>query len=62
MHRLTAQPDPGVLHDPSGQALRRLGLTTTDTALLLVRPDGHVGFRTAELADPGLPAYLARWL
>lgn len=62
VHRLTAQPDPGVLHDPSGQALRRLGLTTAETAVLLVRPDGHVGFRATDPADPGLPAYLARWL
>jgi 2-polyprenyl-6-methoxyphenol hydroxylase-like FAD-dependent oxidoreductase len=59
-HRLARQPAPGVLHDPSGEALARLGVT--HTAHYLVRPDGHIGYRNAGTDLDGLERYLARWL
>ncbi|HEY8717836.1 FAD-dependent monooxygenase [Pengzhenrongella sp.] len=58
VHRLTQDAAPGVLHDPSGLVLRRLGFTGTRSGHLLVRPDGYLGHRGGtNLA--GLDAYLA---
>ncbi|MGS2616113.1 FAD-dependent monooxygenase [Micromonospora sp. LZ34] len=62
VHRLTANDGAGVLHDPTGRALRRLGLTPADTAAWLVRPDGHVGYRSGGTNLDGLTRYLAQWL
>ena len=62
VHQLTAQNTPGALHDPTGQALRRLGLTAQHTAQYLVRPDGHVGYRAGGTDVTGLARYLGRWL
>jgi len=62
VHHLTAQDTPGALHDPTGQALRRLGLTAQHTAQYLVRPDGHVGYRAGGTDVTGLARYLGRWL
>jgi len=62
VHHLTMQNTPGALHDPDGQALRRLGLTARDTAQYLVRPDGHVGYRAGGTDTIGLARYLGRWL
>jgi len=45
VHHLTAQQPAGPLRDPRGEALKRLGLTPGHTAMYLVRPDGHVGYR-----------------
>ena len=62
MHHLTAHNTPGALHDPNGQALRRLGLTPTQTAHYLLRPDGHVGYRAGGTNLTGLTRYLKYWL
>jgi len=62
VHHLTMQNTPGALHDPDGQALRRLGLTARDTAQYLVRPDGHVGYRAGGTDAAQLARYLGRWL
>jgi 2-polyprenyl-6-methoxyphenol hydroxylase-like FAD-dependent oxidoreductase len=60
VHQLTREATPGALHDLDGQAFRRLGVT--DTALYLIRPDGHIGYRSAGTDLDGLQNYLARWL
>jgi 2-polyprenyl-6-methoxyphenol hydroxylase-like FAD-dependent oxidoreductase len=62
VHRLSATAAPGVLHDPDGRTLRRLGLATGDTAVYLVRPDGHIGYRSGGADPAGLAGYLRRWL
>jgi len=59
---LSAQATPGALHDPDGQALRRLGLSAREIAQYLVRPDGHIGYRAGGKDLAGVAAYLARWL
>jgi hypothetical protein len=62
VHRLTGEPDPDALYDPTGMALARLGVPAKRIAVLLVRPDGHIGFR-ASIADmQTLVAYLDHWL
>jgi 2-polyprenyl-6-methoxyphenol hydroxylase-like FAD-dependent oxidoreductase len=60
VHHLTRQAAPGVLHDPDGAALARLGVP--EVAHYLVRPDGHVGYRAAGTDLDGLERHLARWL
>jgi 2-polyprenyl-6-methoxyphenol hydroxylase-like FAD-dependent oxidoreductase len=62
VHHLTAQNAPRALHDPDGQALRRLGLTARHTAQYLVRPDGHIGYRAGGADATELARYLGRWL
>jgi len=62
VHHLTVQNTPGALHDPAGQALRRLGLTARHAAQYLVRPDGHVGYRAGNNDTTELARYLSRWL
>ncbi len=62
VHQLSALNTPGALHDPAGQALRRLGLGAQHTAQYLVRPDGHVGYRAGGTDLSGLARYLGRWL
>jgi 2-polyprenyl-6-methoxyphenol hydroxylase-like FAD-dependent oxidoreductase len=62
LHHLTPQDTPGALHDPDGQALRRLGLSARHTAQYLVRPDGHVGYRAGGTNAAELARYLSRWL
>jgi len=62
VHHLTAQHTGGALHDPAGQALRRLGLNARHAAQYLVRPDGHVGYRAGGTDATELARYLARWL
>lgn len=57
---LRRRPEPGALHDPNGQALARLGCAAA--AQLLVRPDGHVGYRCAGTDLHGVIGYLDRWL
>jgi hypothetical protein len=46
----------------SDTAMHRLGLTATDHAIYLVRPDGHIGYRTGSSDTTELSAYLRRWL
>ena len=53
---------PGVLHDPDGAALRRLGLSRADVAQFLIRPDGHIGYRAGDTDFSGLESYVDRWL
>jgi 2-polyprenyl-6-methoxyphenol hydroxylase-like FAD-dependent oxidoreductase len=62
IHRLDAADTPGTLLDPDGQAHSRLGLTTGDLATYLIRPDGHVGYRSGGADLTGLHTYLRRWL
>ena len=62
VHHLTDQNTPGVLHDPDGQALRRLGLTARHAAQYLIRPDAHVGYRAGGTDATELGRYLGRWL
>lgn len=61
-HHLSSQQTPGVLHDATGKALGRLGLEPQDTALYLLRPDGHIGYRAGQSGGTELPRYLDRWL
>ncbi|MGH9212002.1 MAG: FAD-dependent monooxygenase [Acidimicrobiales bacterium] len=62
VHRLTRQPTPGSLHDPTGHAHTRLGLSTTDRAAHhLIRPDGHIAYRATGTNLDGLRLYLDRW-
>jgi 2-polyprenyl-6-methoxyphenol hydroxylase-like FAD-dependent oxidoreductase len=60
--RLGADSAPGAWHDPDGRALRRLGLSADDVALYLVRPDGHVGYRSGTAGVTEMSGYLNRWL
>jgi hypothetical protein len=62
VHHLTTRGTPGALQDPDGRAHRRLGLAAGDTAVYLVRPDGHIGYRSAGHDLTGLRSYLRRWL
>lgn len=60
IHRLDRHDSGNVLFDPKGLLLRRLRVRAN--AVLVIRPDGHIGCR-ADDGDVG-PAerYLARWL
>jgi 2-polyprenyl-6-methoxyphenol hydroxylase-like FAD-dependent oxidoreductase len=60
VHRLAREPAPGVLHDLYGQAFARLGVD--GAAQYLVRPDGHIGYRSDGTELVGVDRYLARWL
>lgn len=55
VHRLTRVPAPGVLADPQGRLLRRLG---RGTAVYLIRPDRYVGYRSAGPDLAGVAGYL----
>jgi 2-polyprenyl-6-methoxyphenol hydroxylase-like FAD-dependent oxidoreductase len=54
--------DAQVLRDPTGTAMRRLGVANRAHAVYLVRPDGHVGYRSGSIDRDGLTAYLRRWV
>jgi 2-polyprenyl-6-methoxyphenol hydroxylase-like FAD-dependent oxidoreductase len=60
VHRLTADATTGDLHDIDGHAFARLGVEAA--AQYLVRPDGHLGYRSGGTDLGGLERYLARWL
>jgi 2-polyprenyl-6-methoxyphenol hydroxylase-like FAD-dependent oxidoreductase len=63
LHRLTRHPAAGSLHDPDGTAHRRLGIDQPGaTAHHLIRPDGHLTYRSAGNNLAGLHAHIARWL
>ena len=49
-------------YELSDAAMRRLGLAATDHANYLVRPDGHIGYRTDSSDSTDLTAYLHHWL
>ncbi|MER6593340.1 hypothetical protein ABT214_16095, partial [Micromonospora purpureochromogenes] len=61
VHRLTESDSTGGAV-PAARALRRLGLAPGASAAYLVRPDGHVGYRSGGTDLTGLTAYLDRWL
>ncbi|MFI6263204.1 FAD-dependent monooxygenase [Micromonospora sp. NPDC051006] len=56
VHRLTGTGDAVSL------ALRRLGLASGATGQYLIRPDGHIGYRSDGTNLTGLIAYLNQWL
>jgi hypothetical protein len=60
MHHLTREATPGALHDVAGRAFARLGVVTT--AQYLIRPDGHIGYRSGGSDLDGLLHHLIRWL
>lgn len=43
-------------------ALHRLGMNTQEPAVLLVRPDGHIGYRGSGADTASLKSYLDRWI
>jgi 2-polyprenyl-6-methoxyphenol hydroxylase-like FAD-dependent oxidoreductase len=59
VHRLARDTAAGALHDACGEALARLGVE--QAAQYLVRPDGHIGYRSGGTDLRGLERYLARW-
>ena len=59
VHRLTREAAAGVLHDAEGRAFARLGVESA--AQYLVRPDGHIGYRSGGTDLRGIERYLARW-
>jgi hypothetical protein len=60
VHRLTRKAEPGVLLDPTGEALTRLH---ADKPIhYLVRPDGHIGYRNSGTNLHGAVGHLTRWL
>jgi 2-polyprenyl-6-methoxyphenol hydroxylase-like FAD-dependent oxidoreductase len=60
IHRVASEPRPDTLGDATGEAFSRLGVRRA--AQYLVRPDGHVAFRSAGTDLTGLESYLAQWL
>ena len=64
VRRLAGNEGSGELVDRDGKALSRLGVTGSESALYLIRPDGHVAYRAGpdRLGLIGLRAYLAQWL
>ncbi|MGN9913971.1 FAD-dependent monooxygenase [Phytohabitans sp. LJ34] len=52
----------GVLTDPDGRLLHRLGVAPGAAAQYLVRPDGHVAYRAGAGDLGGLVRVLDRWL
>ncbi|WP_346533719.1 FAD-dependent monooxygenase [Micromonospora sp. DPT] len=61
VHRLTESDTTGGAV-AAARALRQLGLAPGASAAYLVRPDGHVGYRSGGTELAGLTAYLDRWL
>jgi len=59
-HRLAREAAADVLHDVRGEAFARLGVE--QAAHYVVRPDGHIGYRSDATDLGGLERYLARWL
>jgi hypothetical protein len=60
VHRLARDTAAGALRDARGDAFARLGVE--GAAQYLVRPDGHIGYRSGATDLRGLERYLARWL
>ncbi len=55
-----AAADPNVIQDVSGLAFERLGLSVRRPEILVVRPDGHIGFRSRGTDITGAAEYLDR--
>jgi hypothetical protein len=62
LHHLSRHPGVDVLHDPTGEALDRLAMSAETSAALLVRPDGHIGYRGGMADRRPLIGYLEHWL
>ena len=62
MHRISPRTRRTWCHDPDGKVLHRLGLGPGDAAHYLVRPDGHIGYRSSGTDLAGLDGYLRHWL
>jgi hypothetical protein len=60
VHRLTRKAAAGILHDVRGEAFARPGVERVPQHL--VRPDGHIGYRSGGTDLRGLERHLARWL
>jgi 2-polyprenyl-6-methoxyphenol hydroxylase-like FAD-dependent oxidoreductase len=60
VHRIAREATAGVLLDDRGEAFARLGVE--HAAHYLVRPDGHIAYRSGATGLDGLERYLARWL
>jgi 2-polyprenyl-6-methoxyphenol hydroxylase-like FAD-dependent oxidoreductase len=58
VHHLTRDPTPGVLEDPSGDGLARLGVV--GAAHYLVRPDGYIAYRARGTDPTELSGLLSR--
>ena len=62
-HRLSRRDAPDGIVDVAGHAHTRLGLVKYDNAAqLLVRPDGHIGYRAYGGNLSGVQTYLDHWL
>lgn len=57
--KLTAS-GPGVIEDVSGLAFERLGLSPRRPEVLVIRPDGYIGYRSSGTDITGAVAYLER--
>ncbi|HEX6337665.1 MAG TPA: FAD-dependent monooxygenase [Jiangellaceae bacterium] len=57
VRRLT-RDDPGALLDHTGELWRRLGADDSSVVHYLVRPDGHIGYRSGGTDLSGVHAYL----
>ena len=55
-----AAADPSQIQDVSGLAFERLGLSVRRPEILVVRPDGHIGFRSQGTDITGVVEYLNR--
>ncbi|WP_104104950.1 FAD-dependent monooxygenase [Arthrobacter sp. 08Y14] len=55
-----AVADPAEIQDVSGLAFERLGLSVRRPEILVVRPDGHIGFRSQGTDITGAVQYLDR--
>ncbi|WP_312178561.1 FAD-dependent monooxygenase [Arthrobacter sp.] len=51
---------PGIIQDISGMAFKRLGLSARRPEVILVRPDGYIGYRSSGTNINGAVAYLER--
>ncbi|HKE66339.1 MAG TPA: FAD-dependent monooxygenase [Micromonosporaceae bacterium] len=59
-HLSESDPDVEVVLNPV--AMRRLNLRPHEDAVYLVRPDGHIGYRSRQQQADDLAEYLDRWL
>ena len=57
--KLTAS-GPGIIEDVSGLAFERLGLSPRRPEVLVIRPDGYIGYRSSGTDITGAVAYLER--
>lgn len=60
VHHLTRDPAPGAIADHKGEAFACLGVRRV--AQLLLRPDGHIGFRADDTDLAPVARYLEHWL